>query len=81
MAKGRLPRQRLAGAPSEPPPSGCRAIGESALTERRGSQCAPVEGVRPRKGRESGIVPRPVRRLSPSCAVLTNKLTRRCNET
>eukprot|EP00969_Alexandrium_andersonii_P256883 11356630-Alexandrium_andersonii.AAC.1 len=28
------PRRRLSGAPSEPPPNGHCAVGESALTER-----------------------------------------------
>eukprot|EP00969_Alexandrium_andersonii_P297473 13147348-Alexandrium_andersonii.AAC.1 len=46
------PAQRLAGAPSEPPPNGRRTIGESALTERlgaplRGAQVAVYKHLRP----------------------------------
>eukprot|EP00969_Alexandrium_andersonii_P358278 15450650-Alexandrium_andersonii.AAC.1 len=37
MCKGGPPLLRLTGASSEPPPHGCRSMGESALTERLGA--------------------------------------------
>eukprot|EP00969_Alexandrium_andersonii_P007434 323916-Alexandrium_andersonii.AAC.1 len=37
MGEGGPPPQRLTGAPSEPPPNGCRTMGESALTARLGA--------------------------------------------